>query len=151
VTAPVARRAGRVLLVDAQSRLLLFRGGDPIAPELGTWWFTPGGGLDDGETHAQGAARELLEETGLDLPPESLGEPVLERDVEFSFAGSLYAQAEQFFLARVGAHEVDTAGFSPLEVAAVVEHRWWTLADLATTDDTIYPVGLAELLTRLGV
>jgi len=140
-----------VLLVDAQSRLLLFRGGDPVAPELGTWWFTPGGGLDDGETHAEGAARELREETGLDLPPESLGESVLDRDVEFSFGGRLFAQSEQFFLARVEAHEVDTAGFSPLEMAAVVEHRWWSLTDLATTDDMVYPVGLAELLSRLGV
>lgn len=151
MTAPVARRAGRVLLVDAHRRLLLFRGGDPAAPELGTWWFTPGGGLDDGETHAQGAARELLEETGLDLAPESLGDSVLDRDVEFSFDGRLFAQSEQFFLARVEAHEVDTAGFSPLEVEAVFEHRWWTLDDLAATDETIYPLGLAELLTRLGV
>jgi hypothetical protein len=33
-----------VLLLDDAGRVLLFRGGDPAAPERGTWWITPGGG-----------------------------------------------------------------------------------------------------------
>lgn len=151
MTTPVARRAARVLLVDAAGRLLLFRGGDPVAPERGTWWFTPGGGLDPGETHAQGAARELAEETGLVVAPEDLGEPVLNRDTLFSFAGSEYAQSEQFFLMRVDAHDVDTAGFSQLEHDSVFEHRWWPLSELALTPDTVYPDNLVEVLTRLGL
>ena len=79
---PVPRLAARVLLLDEGSRILLFRGGDPAAPERGTWWFTPGGGLEPGETRHQGAARELFEETGLRVSPDSLGEPVLCRRVE---------------------------------------------------------------------
>ncbi|GGY97094.1 hypothetical protein GCM10010300_46320 [Streptomyces olivaceoviridis] len=27
------------------------------------------------------------------------------------------------------------------------EHRWWTLAELRTTAETVYPLGLADLLT----
>jgi 8-oxo-dGTP pyrophosphatase MutT (NUDIX family) len=151
MTVPVARRAARVLLIDASRRVLLFRGGDPSAPEAGTWWFTPGGGLDEGETHAEAAARELLEETGLRITPDALGEPVLDHEVEFAFDGTTYAQSQQFFVARVDAHEVDTSGFSPLEHASVVEHRWWPLQELAQTRDRVYPVELVELLTRLGV
>ena len=37
----------------------------PAAPDRGSWWFTPGGGLDPGESHRDGAVRELFEETGL--------------------------------------------------------------------------------------
>lgn len=147
---PVARTAARVLLLDAAGRVLLFRGGDPAAPERGTWWFTPGGGLDPGESRAEGAARELYEETGLRVAPPELGRPVLLRAVEFDFDGTRYAQDEEFFLLRVQAHEVDTAGFSELEVRSVVEHRWWTRAELASTGDAVYPDGLAALLDRVA-
>ena len=150
MTLPVARAAARVLLLDAAGRVLLFRGGDPMAPERGTWWITPGGGLDAGETHAEGAARELFEETGLRLDPAGLGEPVLHREVDFDFDGVRYCQAEQFFFVRVDAHAVDTRGFTPLELRSVVEHRWWNRADLRATADTVYPEGLVELLDRLA-
>ena len=149
MTVPVARRAARVLLLDADERVLLFRGGDPMAPERGTWWLTPGGGLDEGETHPQGAARELFEETGLRLPAEPLGEPVLHREVDFDFEGVRYCQAEQFFLARIDTHAVDPRGFTPLELRSVFEHRWWARDELRATADTVYPEGLAELLDRL--
>ncbi len=145
---PLDRVAARVLLLDAQERVLLFRGLDPREPERGTWWLTPGGGLDPGETSAQGAARELAEETGLRVAPESLGEPVHERVAEFVFDGQAYRQREQFFVVRVEAHAVDTAGFTALEVLAMPEHRWWTPDELRATDAVVYPEGLAGLLAR---
>jgi len=71
--AVVDRRAGRVLLVDRAGRALLLHGGDPARPAE-RWWFTPGGGLSGDETAAEGAARELFEETGLRVDPADLGE-----------------------------------------------------------------------------
>jgi 8-oxo-dGTP pyrophosphatase MutT (NUDIX family) len=150
MSVPVARRAARVLLVDGVGRVLLFRGHDPDRPDAGSWWFTVGGGLDEGESHREAAARELFEETGLTVDPTTLGGVVLERTAEFDLAGTSYAQSEEFFLARVDAHEVDTAGFTPLEESFVLGHRWWTRDDLRTTSDVVYPEGLADLLDRLG-
>ena len=151
MTASLVRAAARVLLVDAAGRVLLFRGCDPARRDAGTWWFTVGGGLDEGESPREGAARELFEETGLRVAPEELGEPVHEEIADFAFAGSQILQQQEFFLLRVDAHEVDTAGFTPLELDAVYEHRWWSLEELAATDDVVYPTDLVELLTRLGV
>ena len=151
MTAPLPRRAARVLLVDATGRVLLFRGGDPAEPAAGTWWFTPGGGLEAGESWAEGAARELHEETGLRVAPEVLGAPVLDERADFSFGGLLIDQDQRFFLHRVESHEVDTSGFGEIEVASIEEHRWWSVDELAATSDTVYPVALVDVLTRLGI
>src|SRR5438045_9444505 len=64
----IPRRAARVILLDAAGRVLLMHGADPARPQH-AYWFTPGAGLDPGETPAEFAARELYEETGLSLPP----------------------------------------------------------------------------------
>lgn len=144
------RRAARVLLLDAQDRVLLFHGCDPADAGAGHWWFTPGGGLDPGESPAQAAARELAEETGLVVDPEELGPPVHARTARFRFAGGSYRQTEDFFLLRVVAHEVDSAGFSALELSAVLGHRWWSRAELRRTDERVYPVELPDVLDRVA-
>src|SRR5450755_2643030 len=55
-TEVIARRAGRVLVVDAAGRVLLLQGFDPAAPAE-MFWFTIGGGADAGESLAEAAAR----------------------------------------------------------------------------------------------
>jgi 8-oxo-dGTP pyrophosphatase MutT (NUDIX family) len=141
------RTAGRVLLVDGRGLALLLRGGDPARPGL-RWWFTPGGGLGDGETPAQGAARELFEETGLRVDPVDLGEPVWQETTEFTFNHRWYRQTQDFFLFRVPSWQVDTAGFNAEERATIDEHRWWSPDELDATDEIVYPATLAKLLRR---
>lgn len=136
-----ARRSARVLLVDALDRLLLFRSGDE--------WFTPGGGIEADETAAEAASRELAEETGLRVAPESLG-PLVAETSGFTDLGWVRGVCQDsFFFLRARRMEVDTSGFTALEVSTVVEHRWWTVAELAGTAATVYPLGLVPLLGRL--
>jgi len=138
------RRAARVILIDEAGRVLLFRGGDPFRPEAGTWWFTPGGGLDDGETAEDAARREVREETGLTLT--DLGPVVLERSIEFEIEGERFDQDEVFFMVTVAGFDVDTREWTDLERRLMLEHRWWTRDELATTSEMVYPEGLAQLL-----
>jgi 8-oxo-dGTP pyrophosphatase MutT (NUDIX family) len=141
------RRAARVLLIDDAGRALLFHGGDPARPGQ-RWWFTPGGGLDGAETRAEGAARELLEETGLRVDPAELGDPIHSEITEFRYDNQDYRQDQEFFLYRVPEWQVDTAGFDADEQRSIDEHRWWSAAEIDASDEQIYPIGLAALIRK---
>jgi len=145
----IDRRAARVLLVDGAGRTLLLHGGDPARPGQ-RWWFTPGGGLDDGETLAEGAARELYEETGLRVDPAELGDPVWHEITEFSYRARSYRQEQDFFLLRVAEWRVDTAGMDEDEQQTITEHRWWSAAEIEASDEQIFPRELAGLLRRFA-
>jgi 8-oxo-dGTP pyrophosphatase MutT (NUDIX family) len=137
--------AARVIVVDADDRVLLLRCGDPARPEAGTWWITPGGGLEEGETPAEGARRELAEETGLAIV-DDLGPVVLETDVTFEFDGVTFDQAESYFVVRTEAFTVDDSRWTDIEVASLSDPRWWSIDELAETSDAVYPAGLLAVL-----
>jgi ADP-ribose pyrophosphatase YjhB (NUDIX family) len=140
------RRAGRVIVLDPEDRVLLFRYDD--GPPNGRHWCTPGGGLNEGEDYRTGAQRELFEETGWDDVP--LGPEIFERTLVMEYADAIVRQHERFFLGRV-----EVAGRELGEVAAmhvsdgIAAWHWWTLAELDTTDEDIWPPGFADLIRGL--
>ncbi len=142
-----ARHAARVIVVDDDGCVLLLEGCDPARLEEGTWWFTPGGGVDDGETIDDAARRELREETGLVV--DDLGEPVFHRTTEFSFEGVHYRQTEDFFCVRVPRYEIRDDGWNEIERRAMLGARWWSLDELRTTSNTVYPETLAHIVAQL--
>ena len=142
------RRVGRVLLLDESGRLLLLAGRNPSDPSASRWWFTPGGGAEGDESAEQAARRELEEETGLRL--DALGPAVLERRAAFDFDGIHYDQEETYFLTRARHFVPARSGHTELERRVLVGHRWWTLDELASLGETVYPPGLPELLRRIA-
>jgi 8-oxo-dGTP pyrophosphatase MutT (NUDIX family) len=145
------RRTARVLLLDNADRLLLFRGYlNSKEPARGHCWWTPGGGVDKGESLLQAAVRELREETGLVVEPEKLGQVIAETSgyAEFSWAKGVFR--DDFFFLRVDEHDVDTSGFEELERAQITAHRWWTFDELAAPSDPVYPLELLPLLKALA-
>jgi 8-oxo-dGTP pyrophosphatase MutT (NUDIX family) len=143
------RRAGRVLVVDSAGRLLLLHGFDPARRDQ-PYWFTVGGGIKPGESAADAAARELLEETGIEAAPAELGGPVWNEVAEFSFEGRKYRQDNDFFLLRVASPVVSRDGLEDEEAAVVDGHRWWTAAELESTTEQFYPAELPRLIRDLA-
>jgi len=141
------RLAGRVIVLDPAGRVLLFRYDD--APPNGRHWATPGGGLEPGEDHYAGARRELAEETGWDDVSVRDG-AVLDRWLTMGYGGRLVRQNERFFLARVLVERRPLGDVAAMHVSdGIRDARWWTLAELDATAETVWPTELADLIRRL--
>jgi 8-oxo-dGTP pyrophosphatase MutT (NUDIX family) len=137
------RWTSRVLLVDGHDRLLLLCGRDPRGPGA-RWWFTVGGGVEDGEDHLRAAVREIREETGLSLPAHRLGPLLWTRRTAFTVDGRGFDQHEEYRLARVTDDEAHRVRVDPAE--ARHGYHWWSVEELAATRETVRPKGLARLL-----
>lgn len=97
---------------DDAGRLLLVRRGHE--PSLGLWSL-PGGRVEAGETAAEAAAREALEETGLVV---SVG-PLLCSVVVGTYAIDDFAATVTGGTLRAGDDALDAGWFSPAEVRAL--------------------------------
>lgn len=141
------RTAVRALLLDPADRLLLLCGRDPSRPDQGSFWFTVGGGLDPGEVPDRALRREITEEVG--IRDVSIGPPVWLLRNRFVFNGRPIDQENTFYLARTAETALDRSGEDEVELASIVDARWWTLEELRTTRDRLYPVPLVAGLTAL--
>ncbi|MEO8815013.1 MAG: NUDIX domain-containing protein [Mycobacterium sp.] len=146
------RVSARVVLLDETGSVLLLCGSDPALPDdtAPRWWFTVGGQTQPGERLAQTAARELAEETGLQVDPAELVGPIWRRDAVFEFNGERLDSQEFFFVHRTGRFEPSAAGRTGLEQHYLHGHRWCDAAEiaaLAAAGQTVYPRQLGE---RLG-
>ncbi|SDK20984.1 ADP-ribose pyrophosphatase YjhB, NUDIX family [Nocardioides sp. YR527] len=138
------RSTVRVLLIDDRDRILLFADSDPGIPGA-RWWITPGGGIDPGESERVAAVRELEEETGLRVTEADLLGPTMRRTVVHGYSDVVIDQDDVFYACWVPAFEVSTAGHTEEELLTMAEHRWWTRAELAATDEEIWPAVLLDL------
>jgi len=143
------RLGARVLLLDANDRLLLLRAHDPAEPDR-RWWELPGGGLHPGETTAQACQRELAEETGIELDLDEVGPCVWVRETRFRFRGRHYHRREWVHLARLpqpGAAARALISHTANEQLTLLGERWWSAAELAAaTGQWFLPPSLPALL-----
>ena len=139
------RPTARIILLDATERVLLFRFDPPGRPPF---WCTPGGALDPGESHAEAARRELLEETGIDADP---GPEVARKLVEYvSLAGVPVISDERYYRVclpeGVDPEAIDTGGHTELERSVMRSWRWFDREALAAWHELWFPDDLLDLI-----
>ena len=101
----ITRPTSRILLVNPLDQVLLFTTGEQDEETGRPFWFTPGGGLEPGESHEEAGRRELREETGLDAP---MGPCIWLRSHTWYWApnDAWIQSVERYFLVRAGSIEV---------------------------------------------
>jgi 8-oxo-dGTP pyrophosphatase MutT (NUDIX family) len=142
------RRSARVLVIDGEDRvLLLLSAPNEIEPE--PCWITPGGGVTDGESLVEAAVREAREEIGLHVTPADLGGQVAWAAGRVPAWPDTGVFRDDYFHVRVPAHDVDTSAMEEFEAGFHQGHRWWTVAELASTTARVIPWGLPALLADI--
>jgi ADP-ribose pyrophosphatase YjhB (NUDIX family) len=121
------------LIFDAAGCILLVRrGGEPLRG----WWSLPGGVLETGETLCDGVRREVREETGLIVEPETMIE-VFERIMRDAGGRAEYHYVLIDYICRM------TGGtLAPADDCAEV--RWASREELPSLQITEGTLGVIE-------
>lgn len=140
----IRRPTARVLLFDADDRLLLFLTRWHHLVDREPRWLSPGGGIEPGETDEEAARRELLEETG--FVATSLGEPVGRTEIRVPRGnGDVGIVPATYFAFRAESFEPSNAGWTVEEHDDVLAFRWWSLDELESTREPVQPDGFVTL------
>jgi 8-oxo-dGTP pyrophosphatase MutT (NUDIX family) len=138
----VERQAIRAILLTPEDEVLLLR----IHPPEGgdSFWVTPGGGLEPGESPEDGLRRELKEELG--LKNFTMGPVLWRRQHTFNWGGRRFRQREQF-------HAVHLPRFQPrisdaVEAKTLDRFHWWPLPELKRTSERLTPHSLARIVAQ---
>lgn len=149
--AVLERSAVRVVLIDGRGNILLLHTRDLHDSEFTSAWELPGGGMESGESFLEAAAREVREETGIQLGPAAISAPLWRRDVLYTYRGQRRLQHETIAVARIAAiaPAVRTTVTVDFEPEDHFEHRWWTPDEIGTARALFFPRSLPLQLPRV--
>jgi ADP-ribose pyrophosphatase YjhB (NUDIX family) len=153
VSAYPVRDTARGVVLDPQGRLLLIayeaaRDVDPARRGLRRFWFTPGGGREEGETYEEALTRELHEEIGVTgMAPGPL---VGTREGPLLLFRRQCHVRERHYLVRLPGPEIDASRLPFTEGDPVLDVRWWDLDALDASGEVVEPAGLVGLARRVG-
>lgn len=145
----IERQVVRMVVLDADDRVLLFHTREPVAPEFGSWWELPGGGIEPSEDEATAAVRELREETGLIVDTDMVGEGTWRRLASFRHGANRHVQHEVVLAIRLSSRRprVDLANQQSHELEVYFDWAWWDIERIVEAQDQVfYPRSLPSCL-----
>jgi 8-oxo-dGTP diphosphatase len=135
------RRTARVMLFDESGAVLLIRFVAMRPDGEFVFWALPGGEVEDGETEAEAAVRELSEELGIAVAVEG---PVYQDANQFWYQGEMQDNFDFLFRARCRREEPQLTGITAEEIAMMREMRWWAAGEIEGSREPIFPSELAD-------
>jgi 8-oxo-dGTP pyrophosphatase MutT (NUDIX family) len=147
----IERPSARLILLDGQDRLFLFKVHqptvyDPADPHFDPFWIMIGGLVDPGEAFADTAVREAREETGLVVDDVRW---VWSRERVMQWRDRRVLHRERFFLGRTRTTAVDTSGLDEKEKSWTLDHRWWRADEIVASAERFEPKDIGARLTAL--
>lgn len=144
---PAHRRVSRIVLLDESDRFLLMLTSSPNLATPVIRWITPGGGVEDHESHVEGAIRELYEETGLVV--ESLGEPIWSLEGHSIFNdGHKQTTYSEYFAHRTKSFDPVQDNWMDNEFVDIKEVKWWSLGEFADSQEKYSPDPLLQIIAK---
>jgi len=142
------RPTARILLINPQNEILLYKTHFDPEVELPPRWLTPGGGIDEGETERQTAVRELFEETGIKLAESDLSEPILVTSGTWLWGDGIHSHTytDTIYKYQIETFTPDTSHFTKDELRDVLEIKWWNVAELLASNEELAPHELSQWL-----